>query len=407
LTIHLCPEGQSLSSKKLITKKHNTQKWIELPGPNRLISQFAKEASIKYKKDNSLFLRSNTYKVVEIGKIQVSKKKYIENGFKEINPVRFVTLLEQKYNPYKIKTSTDKYGDTTQKKYLKSISNIHANQVLESDQFKKNLPIISRILTVQLPIIYNNKLTFPNKGYDPRFNSWLSENAPIISNTNMSLKEAKSVIKEIYQEFCFKTDKDAANAIAALLTPYLKGIFSNFNTRTPVFMYMANRERAGKDYCAGITGIVYEGVAIEESPISDGSVYNNTNNELRKKITSLMINGRKRFHSSNNKGRISSSVLESVTTAETYSDRILGKNETVTFDNEIDFSLSGNIGTTLTPDLANRSIFINLFLDIEDANKRKFSKPNLHNWVKDNRDLILSALYSLVRNWISKGKPEL
>jgi len=36
---------------------------------------------------------------------------------------------------------------------------------------------------------------------------------------------------------------------------------------------------------------------------------------------------------------MNNSVLESVTTAERYSDRLLGKNESVTFDNELDFSL--------------------------------------------------------------------
>jgi hypothetical protein len=51
-----------------------------------------------------------------------------------------------------------------------------------------------------------------------------------------------------YKEFCFKDEQDKINAIAGLLTPYLRGLFKNFNTRTPLFFYMANRERAGKDY---------------------------------------------------------------------------------------------------------------------------------------------------------------
>jgi hypothetical protein len=72
----------------------------------------------------------------------------------------------------------------------------------------------------------------------------------------------------------------------------------------------------------------------------------------------------------------------------------------------MDFSLSGNVGVTYTPDLANRCLFINLFLDIENANSRKFKNPLLQSWVSENRGLILSALYSLVTNWIEKGKPD-
>jgi hypothetical protein len=44
-----------------------------------------------------------------------------------------------------------------------------------------------------------------------------------------------------------------------------------------------------------------------------------------------------------------------------------------------------------------------LFLDIENANDRSFKRTNLHYYVLQNRGLIISALYSLVRNWKDKG----
>jgi len=116
-----------------------------------------------------------------------------------------------------------------------------------------------------------------------------------------------------------------------------------------------------------------------------------------------MIIGRKRLHFSNNKGYINNAVFEGITTAEDYCDRLLGKNDLLSFPNELDFSLSGNVGVTYTPDFANRCKFINLFLEDEDANARIFENPNLHNWVLENRSLILSALYSLVKNWIDNG----
>ncbi len=170
---------------------------------------------------------------------------------------------------------------------------------------------------------------------------------------------------------------------------------------------MANRERSGKDYLAGITGILYEGNALEEPPISNGEYRSSgSNDELKKKIIASFLSGKKRLHFSNNKGHMNNSVLESIITTKRYSDRLLGKNQNVTFDNEMDFSFSGNVGITLTPDLANRTIFVNLFLDIEDANKRKFDNPNLHSWVLNNRGKILSALYSLIQNWFNKDCPD-
>jgi len=165
---------------------------------------------------------------------------------------------------------------------------------------------------------------------------------------------------------------------------------------------MANRERAGKDYCAGCTGILYEGAKIEQPAICNDESGNN-NEELRKKITSCMRQGRKRFHSANNKGLLNNSILEGVTTGESWEDRMLGKNEVIVFSNEMDFSLSGNMGIRLTPDMSNRSRIINLHLVDEDANARKFNNPDLHGWILKNRELILSSLYTLVRNWIDSG----
>lgn len=112
------------------------------------------------------------------------------------------------------------------------------------------------------------------------------------------------------------------------------------------------------------------------------------------------------MHFENNKGRINNAILEKVSTSKFHSDRLLGKNELINLPNEIDFSLSGNVGISYTPDFANRCRFVNMFLDIEDANSRKFDNPLLHEWILKNRGKILSAMYALVKNWTKKGKPE-
>jgi len=377
---------------------------IELPGNDTLISEFASGLVKRLGDEHILFYRQDSRQVVELGMVKNSNNEIIQTGFIPIKSSRFITLIEKYFWPWT--TIYKKSGGSFQIK--KSMNKDVGNTVLESHIFQEGLPNINRIFTVQIPIIRNDELTFPTTGYDKRFNSWLPNNSPSIENMEMDLEEAKNIIYKIFNEFCFETKQDYINAISALLTPFLRGLFkTGFNTRTPVYCYEANRERSGKDYMAGITGILYEGHALEEPPISNGEYrYSGGNDELRKKLVASMISGRKRLHFSNNKGHLNNSVLESVTTAERYSDRLLGKNETVTFDNELDFSFSGNLGITLTPDLANRTIFIKLFLDIEDANKRKFNTPNLHGWVLDNRNKILSALYSLVRNWFDKECPD-
>lgn len=379
----------------------NLRRRIQSAGTNRLISEFAQELGEVLKRKQIIFYRSDINELVEIGKIKEPDGTETENGFITLEPNRFVTLIERYFRPFSVRRSKtgENYYVTT------SIPGDVAAKVLVSSDFIEQMPVIKRIFKVQVPILYNGELTFPNKGYDKRFGSWLPYNAPKITDANMSLEKAKEVIDSLYEEFCFQEEQDRINAKAALITPALRGIFTEFNTRTPLFIYRGNRERVGKDYCAGVTGITYEGEAVEANPISNKEKGGNSNEELRKKITSTMLQGKNRFHSSNNKGHIDNAIFESVITAHVWEDRLLGKNQNVVLQNELDFSISANMNTTMTPDLMKRSVTINLFFDEEDINQREFKISDLHGYVKKNREVVLSAIYSLIKNWVDKGKP--
>ena len=384
-------------------KKETILPSITIPSTGKSISSFAEDISKLLKLKNILFYRPNSNEIVEIGNIKIKdKNNKVKNfiGFIKMEPKRFITLIE-KYAKIGVEEYLPKLKAWDFKE--KSLSTEKAGITLASQILIDSLPQINRIFTVPLPIICKDELTFPKEGYDPRFNSWLTPDAPKLEK--MSLEEAKEILEEIYKEFCFDDPREntLSMAISALLTPYLRGLFSEFNVRTPIFFYIANQKRAGKDFCAGVTGIIHEGINIQETPINTGERSGNGNEELRKKFTAALIAGRKRLHFSNNKGHINNAVFEGIVTSPTHSDRILGGNEMINLDNEIDFSLSGNSGITYTPDFADRCRFINLFYAGEDANERTFKRPNLHYWVKENRSKILSALYSLVKNWIDTG----
>lgn len=371
---------------------------VILPKEGKLISDFASELGYIFEDKEVIFFRPSSMEVVEITYLEENDDEYL--GFLNLKPERFITLSEKYLSPCVEKF--DKEGKFIGFK-TKSMGGNISSIVLSSSQLQNKLPKINRIFHSPIPIIYNNQLTFPDEGYDERFKSFTPINSPKISE--MSLDESIAVLNKVFGEFCFQEELDKTNAIAGLLTPFIRGLLPSFSTRTPMFVYTANRERAGKDYCAGITGLVHEGYALEEPPISTGEKGGSSNEELRKKILSALLSGRKRLHFANNKGYINNSVLEGFLTSEQYSDRVLGKNNILNLPNEIDVSLSGNVGIGFTPDLINRARFVRLFLAIEDANLREFSTPNLHEWVRNNRSLILSALYSLVKNWFNMGCP--
>lgn len=112
------------------------------------------------------------------------------------------------------------------------------------------------------------------------------------------------------------------------------------------------------------------------------------------------------MHFSNCKGHIDNTVLESAITSKVFRDRLLGRNDMFEAENEMDFSLSGNVGISYTADLQQRSRFINLMLSMEEPNKRRFINPNLHGWVTENRGKILGTMFALVKRWYEKGMPD-
>lgn len=379
-----------------------TRPRITLPGKGRLVSDAASEIQEQIKGKNELFFRFRENCVQKLERLpikDVKKRDVLILGFRDLSPSEMITYIE-KYILPGINVWDDSSKSWT---FLeKSMNAETAKTILSSERFKEGLPLIDGILVVPLPRLVDGKLTFPKRGYDEDFQSWLPYDAPDI-NPNISLSEALLTLNTVYGEFCFEKPQDKINAIAGLLTPFLRGLYSRSTCRTPVFFYKANRERAGKDYCAEITGIVMYGVAHSDPPISDGKETHDE--EFRKKILGLFREGRMRLHSSNNKGFLNSAQLESLATSESFADRKLGTNTTLTYPNKIELSLSANTGITYTPDLANRCVFICLFLEMENPNERKFKNPDLHGWVREHRHEILSALYALVRNWHEKGMP--
>lgn len=379
-------------------KKERTKILKDTQG--RSASNLCEDVGNLFKKKEVLFFRPYSRKIVEVSNIKIkSEENKSFTGFLEMTDKRFITMIE-KYSDVGYWKET-RYGDKFE---IDSLSAAKTSIILNSHIFEESLSQIQRIFNSPIPSIYHNELTFPKKGYDSRFNSWRNEDSVEISEPNMPLEKAKEVIVKIYSEFCFGNNQDRTNAIAALTTPFLKGLFKNFNTITPSFFYLGNRPGVGKDYCAAIPSLVMEGTFQEDSPIVDGGKINGE--ELRKKITAAIKNGRTNMHFSNNKGNLDSGILEKLITDSMWTDRILGKTEEISSPNELNISLSGNVPIRYTDDLERRNVFINLFYTKENINERTFDKSDLHGWILKNRGLILSALYSLVRNWLDKGKPK-
>jgi hypothetical protein len=273
--------------------------------------------------------------------------------------------------------------------------------MLAASQFKAQLPRIIRILTIPVPIRVGNKLVYPAEGYDSRFATYLMPNAPRFIDPLPSLQEALKILDRTMLGFCFTNEHSRVHARARLLTPFARGIFG-WTTRVPLWLYCANRPRAGKDYLAGVNTILYEGVAHEDAPIGGDA------SETAKRIVAAVLSGRRFMHFSNCVGYLRDENLYSAVTNVCIRGRLLGSNSAaadLVLPNELEFSISANLGLTARPDFEPRTRRIELAYYEEDPNSRTFPDKFLHEHVARDRALILSAIATICNHWADEGFP--
>jgi DNA polymerase I len=320
--------------------------------------------------------------------------KAFSPGFLSLSPGQAKSDLEDYCEPICLE---EKGGDYIEVR--KSFSREFCAGMLESPQFRATLPLIVRILTVPLPFRIRDRLVYPKSGYDQQFGTFLMPDAPVLYP--MTLAQAIKVINEkMLAGFGFSAPQSRINAIARLLTPFARGILG-WTERVPIWFYCANRPRAGKDYLSGTTLVLYEGHAYEDQPIAPGD-----STETAKRIIAANQSGRRFLHFSNCEGYLKDSALFQASTALVIRGRQLGSNAAAAdleLPNEMEFSLSANVGMTARPDFEARILRIELEFFDEEANSRVFPDKYLHQTIKENRAEILSAIAAIYQNWARAG----
>jgi len=316
-------------------------------------------------------------------------------GLRELTAIHAKSSMEQYIEPGYLAE------DEQRGKYFvpKSFSTDFCCGLLQSDVLKDRLPLIARILTTALPFRIGNQLVYPKEGYDPRFGTYLLPDTPQLKE--VSLERALEVMANVHSEFCFTTEQSRTHAIARLITPFARALLG-WTTRVPLWFYSANRPRAGKDYLSGVTLIVYEGHAFEDLPI--GKEFDETG----KRIMAAARSGRRFMHFSNCQIHLADQCLTQALTNPVINGRRLGSNDAssdLSIPNEMEYSLSANVGLTYREDLEPRMRKIELAYFEEDPNTRVFKNRFLHRSVLEHRTLILSAVASLYRHWAQEGFP--
>ena len=367
---------------------------VPLPEMDRPDSEFAVEMSQHIGPHKAWFNKAETVVAVTMRRFS---EKIAALTFQPVQPIEACTAAEL-FVQTGVLREDKASGDMIFLRH--TMTRECAAKLIASPQFRRRLPEIVRILDIPLPIrLPGGSIVFPETGYDPRFRSYLHPDAPRIRP--MQYETAIALLMEVHADFGWKDGQSLVHALARIITPACRGLMG-WDAKCPLWHYSGNRPRAGKDYLAGVTQLLYEGRTCEDAPLERES------EETRKRITAALSAGRRGMHFANCQGYIQDAVLIGAITSKTFAARNLGSTDAkadLTLPNEIEFSISANVGLTFREDVEPRTRRISLEFFEENANGRVFIKPDLHGWVLGHRSELLSAIGALIKRWIDCGCP--
>jgi len=368
------------SNASLASVLNDPRPKVQLPGDNRIVSEFAREIG-KHLANVDLF-RRDTYAVTI---------NYRRDGLEIMTPDLFRTWIEKHVVCFKVRVVGKNIME-----FDRTMTKEDANAVLRSSQFLEELRPIERFNTVRLPVLRaNGKVELLAEGYDTEAKVYTA--SQLFYREDMTLSEGKAVLDDLHGEFVFADPgRSRAVAVASMLTLYAYGLLPLKSLR-PVFISVANDIGAGKTTilkCA-VVPVCGHG-RVKSEPKDD--------DEIRKSLLTAVMEARPYVFFDNVKAHLTSPSLEAFATATGWEDRILGKSKTFAGDNCSTVFISGNT-LTVSSDLARRALFIELFQELERPQDHQYKRELDDTALFKMRADILAALWALVREWHAAGQP--
>lgn len=209
----------------------------------------------------------------------------------------------------------------------------------------------------------------------------------------------KLLLKKLFVEFPFASEADKHNAVGLLLTFFVRQLIIG---RTPAFLAEASVQGAGK----GTLVDAVLRIAYGKSGGHGLTTYTSNEEEMRKELTTHLVECRGAVVIDNLVGEIRSATLAAILTADVWTQRLLGANKTsqVT-DPQTIWLLTGN-NPSFSQDNTRRIIPIRLVPDTDRPELRKFENADFTDWVYRERVSLVRAAIVLVRNWQQKGSKD-
>lgn len=260
-------------------------------------------------------------------------------------------------------------------------------------------PRINFISTV--PILTSTGEILSEHGYHANHSAYLdlAMKIPFLPSTPSltEVERAKGLLLELVEDFPFESDADRAHALAALLLPFVRPAIKG---PTPLHVFDAPTAGNGKTLLAEVSQIPAHGDAFKIDTLPHDE------EELRKKITSYLVEGRGVIALDNVKGVVDSGKLAAALTSGTWTDRLLGSTRMVEAPNTAVWIMTGN-NIRMSGEITRRTIRSRLDALVEHPEDRAgFRHPRLKAWALERRGDLIHAALTLVRHWQAQGCPK-
>jgi hypothetical protein len=201
----------------------------------------------------------------------------------------------------------------------------------------------------------------------------------------------------LFVDMPFEDEASRANALGALLTPIARPMIAG---PVPMPIFDSPQQGSGKTLTAQLIGLVATGEMPEPSPAPDAP------EEWRKSISAQLGAARSVILIDNITRTLEDGSLAAVLTSTTWSDRLLGRNDKqIKLPARACWMATGN-NVKVGGDLITRTYLVRLDAKMSRPQERDgFKHPNIEQWVRSNRGLLLKAALVLCRAWHIAGRP--
>ncbi|MCL2776815.1 MAG: hypothetical protein FWD73_02340 [Polyangiaceae bacterium] len=253
---------------------------------------------------------------------------------------------------------------------------------------------------LEAPALRPDGSIIQTRGYDPETGYLFepSENFPIVPDrpSKADAIAARDELLDVVCDFPFATDAHRAAWLAFVLTLFARPAIDGC---IPFIAVDATAPGTGKGRLVDVTCRIATGRDATKAPLPE------SDEEFRKRITALLLEGERLVVIDNVADTISMPSFDAVLTATSWRDRMLGKNASVALDNLTLWAATGN-NLVIGGDLGRRTLHIRLESRVEDPEARTGWKHNpLLSWVSTERPRLVRAALTILRAHAVAGRP--